>query len=160
MPELESIVHKSSKSKDVQRSEIGKQEQKIAIIRQKIQDLDRNKSRLSSKLESLKKEKTNLEIPQSDGSVQLEEQINSLKTKYKKFETEYFDLEESLASAATKVNDTRTQADEDLKVYSQNSAKLQALKNLQNEIQSKGALEAWLRKIIFLILNVYGRTYI
>ncbi|WDU53776.1 chromosome segregation protein SMC [Taylorella equigenitalis] len=146
LPELESIAHKSSKSKDVQRSEIGKQEQKIAIIRQKIQDLDRNKSRLSSKLESLKKEKTNLEIPQSDGSVQLEEQINSLKTKYKKFETEYFDLEESLASAATKVNDTRTQADEDLKVYSQNSAKLQALKNLQNEIQSKGALEAWLRK--------------
>lgn len=146
MPELESIAHQSSRQKDERRSEIGKLEQAIALLRQKVQDYERNKSRLSSKMESLNKEKSSIDIPKTDGTEMLVNQMTSLTDKQAVLEEEFFKLEESLGVTSRSLNKAREIADEDLKNYSQSNAKLTALQNLQNEIQSKGALEAWLKK--------------
>lgn len=146
LPDLEDKVKNASKQREQIRQVLSGIEQNLALLGQQQQDINRQLQTLEMRKERLEKEKAELDVPDQEQLETLSMEREMAQENLAIAQEQLLEIEDKLPIAEQARQAAQQQAQQESQQLSKLEARLNALVSLQEDVQSKGALEPWLQK--------------
>ncbi|ETD72491.1 chromosome partitioning protein Smc [Pelistega indica] len=146
LPTLEDEVKIANKEREAMRFALTGIEQNLALIGQQQQDVSRQLQALDVRKERLEQEKRSLDVPEHDKLEELESEREIAQENLAIAQEKLIETEAALQSADEQRASMQQHAQEEAQHLAKLEARLNALVALQEDVQSKGTLEPWLKK--------------
>lgn len=146
LPDLENKVREAAKVREQIRQVLSEIEQNLALIGQQQQNITRQLQALELRKERLEKEKKELDIPDQTQLEALSVERAMAQENVEEAQAKLLEIEDKLPIAEQARQEAQQQAQQESQQLSKLEARLNALVVLQEDVQSKGALEPWLQK--------------
>ncbi|NEN76117.1 chromosome segregation protein SMC [Pelistega sp. NLN82] len=156
LPALEMQLREASQAREQMRTVLTGIEQNLALIGQQQQDANRQLQQLVLRQERLEKEKKALDTPDKEQLEELSIQREIAQEKVELAQANLLEIETKVQQADETRQQVQQQAQEEAQHLGKLEARYNALVSLQEDVQSKGALEPWLQKNE---LNRYARLW-
>ncbi len=146
LPDLETQLKAAAQEREQMRIALSAIEQNLALLGQQQQDANRQLQSLEVRKERLEKEKRELDAPDTERLNELAEEREVAQENVAVAQERLLEIEEKLPGAEELRRAAQVRSQEESQHLSKLEARLSALVALQEDVQSKGALEPWLQK--------------
>lgn len=146
LPDLESQVKQASLEREKMRATLAGIEQNLALVGQQQQDAHRQLQSLEMRKERLLKEKRELDSPDIAQLEELSMEREITQENLSVAQEKLLEVEAQVPVAENLRRQAQQQSQQESQQLSKLEARLNALVALQEDVQSKGALEPWLKK--------------
>lgn len=146
LPDWEEKVKQAAKEREQIRQVLSGIEQNLALIGQQQQDINRQLQALELRKERLEKERSELDVPDREQLEALSMEREMAQENLEEAQAKLLEIEDKLPIAEQARQQAQQQAQQEAQQLSKLEARLSALVALQEDVQSKGALEPWLQK--------------
>ncbi|NOL50186.1 chromosome segregation protein SMC [Pelistega europaea] len=146
LPDLEDKVREAIKTREQIRQVLSGIEQNLALIGQQQQDINRQLQALELRKERLEKEKSELDVPDQEQLEALSMEREMAQENLEEAQAKLLEIEDKLPVAEQTRQAAQQRAQQEAQQLSKLEARLNALVALQEDVQSKGAIEPWLQK--------------
>lgn len=145
LPEIESRVLEAGAQRDAMRTTLAGVEQRLALTAQRRGDLQRQLDSLEQRRQRLKQERGSIQVPDVQEAERLAGDTQAAQVQLEEAQAILLDLEARIPEAETARSLAQKQAQEQAEVLAKLEARLSALVRLQEDVQTSGSLEPWVR---------------
>jgi len=146
LPDLEEVMRQAQAKANEQRGSVVQVQQQIQVLAADQRNIEDQTRQLSTRRERLLADRNALDAPDEQGLVQLKSQLAQADTLAKLCNTTLQDLEEQTPRLDQERRDQQQSVNNESAKLADLTAKIEALKSLQEKVKTDGKLKPWLNK--------------
>jgi chromosome segregation protein len=146
LPDLEEIMRQAQAKANDQKSSVVQVQQQIQVLAADQRNIEDQTRQLSLRRERLVADRNTLDAPDEEGLVQLKAQLAEADTLAKLCSTTLQGLEEQTPRLDQERRDQQQSVNDESAKLADLTAKIEALKSLQEKVKTDGKLKPWLNK--------------
>ncbi|MEN9831599.1 MAG: Chromosome partition protein Smc, partial [Pseudomonadota bacterium] len=146
LPDLEEVMRQAQAKANDQRGSVVQVQQQIQVLAADQRNIEDQTRQLSTRRERLLADRNALDAPDEQGLVQLKSQLAQADTLAKLCNTTLQDLEEQTPRLDQERRDQQQSVNTESAKLADLTAKIEALKSLQEKVKTDGKLKPWLNK--------------
>jgi chromosome segregation protein len=146
LPDLEEVMRQAQAKANEQRGSVVQVQQQIQVLAADQRNIEDQTRQLSTRRERLLADRNALDAPDEQGLVQLKSQLAQADTLAKLCNTTLQELEEQTPRLDQERRDQQQSVNNESAKLADLTAKIEALKSLQEKVKTDGKLKPWLNK--------------
>lgn len=146
LPDLEEVMRQAQAKANEQRGSVVQVQQQIQVLAADQRNIEDQTRQLSTRRERLLADRNALDAPDEQGLVQLKSQLAQADTLAKLCNTTLQDLEEQTPRLDQERREQQQSVNTESAKLADLTAKIEALKSLQEKVKTDGKLKPWLNK--------------
>ncbi|AWB34065.1 chromosome segregation protein SMC [Orrella marina] len=145
LPEIESRVLEAGARRDAMRATLATVEQKLALTAQRRGDVQRQLDSLEQRRQRLSLERGSIQVPDAQEAERLAGDAQAAQAQLEQAQAILIELEERVPQAEATRAQAQQEAQQQAGILAKLEARLAALVRLQEDVQSSGTLDPWIR---------------
>ncbi|MEY8878949.1 MAG: chromosome segregation protein SMC, partial [Leptothrix sp. (in: b-proteobacteria)] len=146
LPQHEDTLRAAQQQADGQRGRVGQVQQQLQLLAAESRNLDERSRELASRRERLQQERRQLSLPDATRLADLREQLSRAEQRHHDSDTRLQQLGEELPQLEDTRRQRQAETTREAATLADLSARLDALRALQEKVQHGGKLQPWLQR--------------